>query len=121
MKTDSLKIVYVFILLLAACDDIIEVPDISKKSVVLLAPAEGTVLTNGDVRFTWQEVEDADNYAIQVAFPNFANASQIVLDTVVTGRNFNKTLPPNQYEWRVKAVNSGFMTPYTARSFEVVE
>ncbi|MDP2059704.1 MAG: hypothetical protein Q8J97_08190, partial [Flavobacteriaceae bacterium] len=118
MKTHQLKIIVAFILFLTACDDIIEVPNISKKSVVLLAPAEGAVLTNTDVRFTWQEVEDADEYVIQVAFPNFANASQIVLDTVVVGRNFNKMLTPNSYEWRVKAINSGFMTAYTTRSFE---
>jgi len=106
---------------LYSCDDVIEVPDISGRTVNILAPTENAELSAGNIRFTWQEVNDANQYNIQIATPNFATATQILTDTLLPNRNFSKTLSPGNYQWRVKALNSNFMTTYSTVSFTLVE
>lgn len=103
------------------CEDIIGVPDISEQVVTILAPAENSVLMNTNVNFTWNAVEDAENYKLQIAMPSFEASTQIVLDTTISVTNFNKTLETGTYQWRVKAQNSGFETAYTTQSFSIEE
>lgn len=104
-----------------ACDDIIEVVDISEKTVTVLAPKDQAVLNTGSVSFSWQPLEDAESYQVQVATPTFNEATQIVLDTIVTKTNISGTLEANNYEWRVKAKNSAYETAYVTQSFHVAE
>ena len=104
-----------------SCDDIIKVEDISNKTVTLLAPTNEAVLDTTDLIFSWQAVEDAQNYHIQIAIPSFAEALQIVKDSTVASTSFSTTLEANDYQWRVKAENSGFETPYTTQSFTIEE
>ncbi len=120
----SKKITYwglylVFVTLLSGCDDILEVPDISNDVVSLIAPTEGATVQGNTTTFSWQSITDADAYVLQVAIPNFNNASQVVLDSTLTITSFTQTLLPNTYEWRVKAINSGFETIYSANNFIV--
>lgn len=114
----SLGIVY-------GCEEIVSVPDISQEVVEVLAPIDGSVLENEEVTFSWNEIEFADQYQIQVAQPTFVEASQVVLDTILgdslqSFRNFTKTLNPNVYQWRVRGLNSNFSTDYSTQSFEVL-
>lgn len=118
-------IVLIFsIALMYSCEDIVSVPDISEDFIVLIAPADDTVLDDTDVTFSWEEIEFADQYQIQVAQPNFVNTNQVVLDTILgdsvqSFRSFSTTLPPNRYQWRVRGFNDNFQTDYTTKSFEV--
>ena len=114
-------ILYSLLLLFISCDDILEVPDISDQQVILLAPAEGTSVRGNTTTFSWQAVTDAEEYVLQVATPDFNNASQIVIDSTLAGTSFTGELLPNSYEWRLKAVNSGFETAYAFRNFTVEE
>ncbi|MEP2236882.1 MAG: hypothetical protein ABJI22_00900 [Maribacter sp.] len=113
------------IVFFASCEEILEVSDISEKEVILLAPSDSSVVTQTEVNFTWQEVFEATSYHVQIAQPNFTNATQIVADTLVVvdstyiGSRITRTLSNNSYEWRVKAQNSDFETPYTTNSFIV--
>ena len=73
-----------------------------------------------NVNFSWDFVEDAEDYRIQVAQPDFDNTIQIVLDSIVTSTtNFTQTLSSGNYQWRVRADNSGYSTAYTTNSFAV--
>ena len=118
-------IILIFALaLIYSCEEIISVPDISEDFIVLLAPADGTVLEDTNVTLSWEEIEFADQYQIQVARPNFANANQVVLDTILgdsvqSFRSFSTVLPPNMYQWRVRGLNDNFQTDYTTQSFEI--
>lgn len=111
------------------CDDIMEVPDISEEEVVLTAPAEGVTVRGNAVTFTWEPVEDAEAYVLQVATPDFPNASQVVIDRTIQKdtlgnplpTTFSKEMLPNSYAWRVKAVNSGYETPFTTHHFVLTE
>lgn len=115
---------YKIILLLLAlitfsCEDIIEVPDISQKEVMVLAPTEDVVINETNINFSWNTVEDADTYKLQIATPDFEVATQIVLDTTITTTNFSKVLDLGTYQWRVRAENSDYQTNYTTQSFTV--
>ena len=101
------------------CDDIIEIEDISGDVVSVLAPADASVLSITEINFSWNAVEDAEQYKLQVATPTFESATQVVLDTTITATNFTETLSTGAYQWRVRAENSGFQTGYTTQSFTV--
>lgn len=110
---------------LSSCEDLLEVPDISLESVELLAPSDSTIVTQSDVNFTWNEVFEAEQYHVQVAVPNFENATQIAIDTLMVvdssyvSPRFSKNLADSEYEWRVKARNSAYETDYSAKKFTV--
>jgi|SRR5690606_16149556 len=119
MKYQSLGLL--LILFFFSCDDIIEVEDISEEEVVVLAPTHNAILSTQDVIFSWELIEEAAAYKLQIATPNFTEAIQIVGDTTVTALNFIKTLELGDYEWRVRAENSGYHTQYTTQKFTIEE
>ncbi|GAA3614553.1 hypothetical protein Q4Q39_02665 [Flavivirga amylovorans] len=104
-----------------SCDDIIEVEDISNKEVIALAPSNDVVLKATEVIFTWEVLEDAETYHLQIATPTFENAQQIVKDSILVGTSFLTTLDFKDYQWRIRAENSGYITSYTQQSFRVEE
>ncbi|MCK0160130.1 hypothetical protein [Allomuricauda sp. F6463D] len=109
-----------------SCEDILEVPDISQQSVNLLAPSDGSILDVNAISLNWEDVDEATGYSVQVATPNFENAAQIILDSVIEidtlgylPTQLQQSLFNGSYEWRVKAFNSGFETLYTGNAFQV--
>lgn len=108
-----------------SCEDLLEVPDISNNEVQLLAPSDSITVQQNEVNFTWNEVFEATQYHIQVADPSFDNAAQIVVDTLIVvdsayaGPKFSKVLTDSNYEWRVKAQNSGYETEFSLNRFTV--
>ncbi len=122
------KLIVIFVaigLFCTSCEDLLEVPDISNESVRLAAPSDSTIVLQTNVNFTWNEVYEATQYHIQVAAPNFENAAQVVVDTLVVvdslyvGPKFNKNLVDGDYEWRVRAQNSGYETEFALNRFSV--
>jgi hypothetical protein len=119
-------LIFFMMLVLTACEDILEEVDISNQNITILAPLQGVVLPSNSVNFNWDTVEDATDYQIQLALPDFVNTQQIILDSIVSvdslgsiPRSISKTLLNGNYTWRIKATNSGFETLYNTASFEV--
>ncbi|TBN04459.1 hypothetical protein EYD45_07530 [Hyunsoonleella flava] len=108
-------------LLCFSCDDITEVEDISEETLVVLAPVNDAVVITNNLTFTWEGVEAAETYHLQIATPNFASAVQIVKDTTLNTTSFATTLNNNSYQWRVRAEKSGYHTTYTTQNFRVEE
>lgn len=105
-----------------SCEDIVGIPDISSSTVQLTAPADNVILAQTTVNLSWESVEDAEEYRIRIATPNFNQALQIVSDTITMATNYSAILMTNtSYEWQVKAINSGFETAYSARTFNIDE
>lgn len=100
-----------------ACDDIIEVTDISKETVSVLAPTNGSVIDTTLVMFNWEATSEVENYHLQVATPTFENASQIIVDTLLTKTNYTNTLKVGSFEWRIRAENSNYETVYSTSRF----
>ena len=104
-----------------ACEEILVVEDISEDTVAILAPTTDSVLAEGIISFSWSELEEAEQYRLQLATPTFENASQILLDSIITTTSFSKTLEFGNYEWRIRAENSEYQTAYTIQNFTVEE
>jgi len=123
LKGSHIKYCVVFLfaagVILNSCTrDIIE-PDLSKKTVTLLAPANGyetTLLTN---LFWWDNVKDAEKYNLQIVTTGFSSIQRLMLDTNLTVNKFAFTLPPGMFEWRVKAFNSSSSGPYTVFALKI--
>lgn len=116
--------IYIFVLLgltltFSSCEEILFEPDITNTTIEILAPKENAVLTSSTVFFQWAAVEGATSYEVQLATPNFENARQIVFNTTVEETSYNEELPPNDYEWRVRAQNSSFSSAFTSARFKV--
>jgi hypothetical protein len=95
------------------------VEDISNDSVVLLAPLDNSQLNAGNNTFSWELLNDAEIYQIQIATPNFENANQIVLDSIVLDNSLLQSIDAGTYQWRVKASNSEYETQYSTVNFTV--
>lgn len=105
---------------LCSCEEILFEQDISKNMVKMIAPTNNTEIESNSVRFNWEAMEGASNYVIEIATPNFANASQLVLNTVTDDNFYQQDLIVNEYEWRVRAQNSGYTTAYSSAKFKVI-
>ena len=119
MKT--FKYLICLLMITIACEDITEVDDISDKTITVLAPTNNAILDTLAATFTWEALEEAETYYLQVATPNFEHATQIVIDTLLVKTSYTKLLPINSYEWRIRAENSGYKTAYTQHHFSIEE
>lgn len=102
-----------------SCEEIIEVEDISNELLTILAPIDNSTLDTVTINFSWQDLEFAEDYHLQIAKPNFDAAQEIVLDTIVVSSSFTETLLSNTYQWRVKANNFGYETQYTTQNLTI--
>lgn len=114
------KLVILLLVVCTSCEEIIEVPNISDKTLTLVSPSDGVSLNSGNsIFFDWETIEDAEVYHIQIANPTFVEANQIVADSILTGTSFQTTLDADIYQWRVRAENIGYETQYTTQGFIV--
>ncbi len=112
----KISLIFGVLFFVVSCEAIF-VDNISNKAIVLLAPTNNATVTTGTVKFNWSAVEGADTYHIQIASPDFQNASQIVLDSITANTSVMKELEAGNYEWRVSASNSEFFTENITYTF----
>lgn len=116
------KYIYSILILLTlvSCSDIIEVPDISNDAVTLVAPNDNATLNLTTLTLSWNKVEDAESYQVQIARPDFENILQLEKDSILTGNSISVQLEAgNTYQWRVRAQNSEYATSYSTYSFSL--
>ena len=118
-----MKRIYIMMVLVSclACEDILPDQDISNDTVVLIAPSNDAVLNITTINFSWEAVQDADHYHLQIAQPSFQAALQIIQDTIITSNQYSTSLSANSYEWRVRGENGAYQTNYTTQNFSVEE
>lgn len=102
-----------------SCEELMDVENISDKHVELLAPIDNATLNSNILTFTWNPVEGAEKYHLQIAQPSFNEALQIVRDTLVYHVNFRDSLNNNTYQWRIRAVNAEYTTVYTTNTITI--
>jgi hypothetical protein len=103
------------------CEEIIEVEDISEENIIILAPSNDATLSASTINFSWQPLEYADQYQIQIATPSFEASQQIIEDTIVTVATYAKMLSSDTYQWRVKARNFAYETSYNTQNLIIEE
>ncbi len=94
-----------------SCKDIIE-KDIANEQFVDASPSDSTISSSFVQLFRWEPIENAANYRLQIAQPNFTNPAVFVADTLLSTNSYSATLGSGNYQWRVKAINSISETPY---------
>ena len=109
----------VCLIVLSNCEQIIEVEDISNEHIVVLSPVNNTTLTSNEVNFTWEPLDFAEQYQLQIAHPNFEAAEVFVEDTIITANSFIKPLVTNTYQWRIRALNFAYETQYTTQNLTI--
>lgn len=108
-----LSVVIVVSILFSSCKEIFE-EDLSESVQTLLAPSDNTIQTNTNATFMWSEVEGATEYQLQVVSPNFTSPQVFHVDSMVTDEELTIELSPDEFEWRVRAVNYASFTDYSA-------
>ncbi len=117
------QILYAFFLglIVISCEEILFEENITDEIVSIIAPTNNAVVENNTVNFSWETITGATKYRLQIAQPNFANAAQILEDTLITGANYRTTLTPANYEWKIRAQNESSETEPTTTQFRVEE
>ena len=90
--------------------------DLSQQVVVLLSPADNYATNNTNLTLKWETIYNADEYRLQIGSPDI---NTIIVDVTQLGDTFKYTFTEGDYQWQVRAQNSGSNSPYTTRSFTV--
>ncbi|MBZ9731338.1 hypothetical protein LB467_16740 [Salegentibacter sp. JZCK2] len=106
-------------LMFYSCEKILLEQDISISNVEMLAPGQGVTVQTSTISFRWTAVEGASTYHFQIATPGFLAPQQIITDSTTEDNFYLEELPEGDYEWRVKAINSGYSTSFSSASFRV--
>ncbi|MFD2592108.1 hypothetical protein ACFSTE_14815 [Aquimarina hainanensis] len=121
MNKYILFLIFPFLFLCVSCEEILFEEDISGETILLIAPKDSSVVESTAVNFSWNAVDQATSYRLQIAKPNFENATQIVTDTTVSTTNYRTTLVKSDYQWRVQGMNSGSKTAFSQARFTLKE
>ena len=103
------------------CEEILFEDDITDKTVVIIAPSEGSNVETTSPSFSWQGLEQTERYRLQIAQPTFEMASQLVEDTLVTGAVFTTQLTKGKYAWRIRGENGASFSPYSTATFTITD
>ena len=101
-----------FVLLSSCTRDFVEL-DLSTRNVVLLSPPDNYITASNTINFWWEETDGAFEYHLQIVDSSFSYITQLMLDTTIESEQFSFSLPPGDYQWRVKALNGSSSTSYT--------
>lgn len=107
-----------FPLVFFSCKDFIE-PSLTDKNVTLIYPANNSHTSANVIAFNWKELEGALSYNLQIASPSFSNMQLFLLDTTVSATQFNYTLLPGTYQWKVRALNGSSASTYSTNTLIV--
>lgn len=119
MKRTTGIFLSLFILSMFSCEEILFEKDISTAQLEILAPRNNSLIKASTIFFSWTKVEGATTYEVQLATPNFESAQQIIFNSIVEEISYSDDLLPGDYEWRVRAVNSGYSTAFASALFTV--
>jgi len=100
------------------CSEVFE-PNLSEEKILIFSPSEGEIISNSEVQFNWSEVQDAINYHLQVAKPDFIGPHIIILDTLLTKTQFIDFLSEGEHTMRVRANQINNSSEYSFQSFSV--
>lgn len=100
-------------ILATACEKKLFVEDISDRKVELLSPGNRAKLQSTQVKFQWNEIKDITAYHFQLSTPRFDSIRLLLFDLDTLTNSLSLNLSPGIYEWRVRASNGRYETPYS--------
>ncbi|MEW4923123.1 hypothetical protein [Algibacter sp. 2305UL17-15] len=108
MKTLNSTLLIMLLFLSFSCDDILE-EDITNDNLQTKYPIEGTVVDGNTVQFSWQNLDGADDYRIQI----IKSHQVFEMDSLVSTNSLTVTLDSGTYQWRVRGENFAYETAYS--------
>lgn len=103
---------------MTSCKDIIE-EDITTEIPVMILPMAGDTISEYS-HFSWQPLEGATHYRLQIYSPSFANPALIAFDSTTSATSVFVSLVPNDYQYKLTALNNGYSSlPLGPISFKV--
>lgn len=93
-----------------SCDDILE-ENINSDLVTPITPTSNSTIINNVVTFSWEALDGADEYRLQVM--DIAQNNTIVLDSLVSGTSFQHPINPGNYQWRIRGENFAYESAYS--------
>ena len=109
------------LVVLFSCEEILFEPELKDENIEIVAPQNKATLFSTNVNFSWQQINGASNYQIQIARPDFDNSANILVDEELEETDFDRVLEEGNYQWRVRALADIQKSPYTTASFSVSE
>lgn len=103
---------------LMACDEIIE-PDLNDKRITIIAPTNNLQTTGLSHTFLWEELTNAEGYRLQIASPSFTEVQQLLLNEELTETQFEFTLSPGKYQWRIQGFNNTSNSSYVTYNLTI--
>ncbi|MGY5351892.1 hypothetical protein ACXGQW_04910 [Wenyingzhuangia sp. IMCC45533] len=77
------------------------------ETVILFSPSDNSSLERQDTyNFSWEELNIATSYQIQIVTPDFSNPMQKVVDSTLSATDIDVELNPGTYQWRVRGSNN---------------
>lgn len=119
VKKLSVSFLIGLLLVVSACDDFFET-DISQEEIELVSPADGIATEFFVQTFSWERLNGANSYHLQIVSTSFDNIELMVLDTVIVKTSFTHELFSGEFEWRVKGLNYTSETAYSTRSLTIL-
>mgnify|MGYP000456693547 CR=1 FL=1 len=107
------KLIFYITLLLSFsnCTDLIE-QNLENESIHVLSPRDSLISSNISQKFYWESSSPNTSARIQIVNPNFNQINFFIVDTLVSGNQFEINLSPNEYEWRIRLENSVYSSEY---------
>lgn len=105
----SFRIGIVAVLLLSicnSCNDIIE-KEITDSAPVIILPQMGDTIPEFGT-FSWQQMDGAKSYHLEIYSPSFASPTFIAADTITSNHSIDLILQPGNYEYQLTALNNGY-------------
>ena len=104
--------------LTCACSDVFE-EDLENDYVDLVYPVDNLVTEFSTQTFSWNSVDGADRYHIQIVNGNFISPNYFVLDSFLESISITYNLFPGTFQRRVRCENSVSESPYSIRSIRI--
>jgi len=96
--------------------------DISKQLPLISIPVDTLVFQSSKTNFNWLELKGATYYRMQIVSPDFKSSYKIIVDTLLQGLNFEKSLPINKkLQWRIRGENGFFASKYNTNDLRVID
>jgi hypothetical protein len=101
-----------YLFCIGGCKEVFE-RVLDKDKIVLLAPGNNVISVNADQTFSWQPVDEATYYELQIVTPRFDSIVSFIADTTIRQNFMALTLDTTRYQWRVRAFNASSSTTFS--------
>ena len=113
MKKNKLLIILLgSLVFFSHCETAFE-SDLAGKKPILQSPSNNLTTTTTSQTFYWEKMNGASTYQLQVVSPTFNSITTLIADTTITTNRFTIILSHGDYQWRVKANNSGSSSDFS--------